>query len=651
MAAAPDSLEGAVLEDAAVPIVEDGAVEQVFCDECGDGLASLFCRKCGVICDECAVRHRKYAVYRDHDVICLVEIAKERAILPPPPAATCRTHQGSPVTMFCLQCNALKCVKCKDGEQHERRSVAEYAPVVRQDLADTVKRLEERVTELEKVEEEIEATCADIETQRVDLPHRISEAFQAARDLLSDREAALKEQVPKLAEGKIGVLTKEKEGLFEAIASLKKVIDVTNCQVGGVTDEGLVEMSARKKKELDSALKDHDHLLMVPGAVADISFSINLDADKIGNVFCSNKPMVVRCIPENPEVFQPAEVHFRIESFDDGFDACHDVEAVLSSKADPGTVVRAKISLLSLEDRMYCAKFVPNIRGRHTLSLAVSNQQVTNEEKVDVFVVCDPLSLRKHIPKKFSSFKDPHGIAVTSKDQQLLLVVADYDNNRLTLVDRTSGSRLKTMPISHPTGVTVTADGTIYACHSHAIRKFSAGGQYMKTIGCEGSNPLEFKDPWSIKTIDNELYVCDRGNSRIQVLDLDGNYTREFPTPHCSDPYDITSSGGLLYIVGDSDICVCDTEGGFMKKLDLKGSVVNHSSVRGVCTGCNGYIFITEHSGGNEGVYVYKPSGEYVTAFGLSSADMIKNTHGGIAIDCDGFVYVCSYSDSYVWVF
>ena len=39
----------------------------------------------------------------------------------------------------------------------------------------------------------------------------------------------------------------------------------------------------------------------------------------------------------------------------------HDVEAVLSSKADPGTVVRAKISLLLLEDGICCAKFVPNI--------------------------------------------------------------------------------------------------------------------------------------------------------------------------------------------------------------------------------------------------------------------------------------------------
>ena len=145
--------------------------------------------------------------------------------------------------------------------------------------------------------------------------------------------------------------------------------------------------------------------------------------------------------------------------------------------------------------------------------------------------------------------------------------------------------------------------------------------------------------------------MCDRGNGRIQALDLDGNYVREFPTPDCSSPYDITPSGGLLYIVGCGDICVCDMEGGFMKTLELRGSPVQHSGVYGVCTGYSGYIFITENGGGKEGVYVYKPSGEYVTAFGLRSDGMIENTDGGIAIDDDGFVYVCSYSSSYVWVF
>ena len=70
--------------------------------------------------------------------------------------------------------------------------------------------------------------------------------------------------------------------------------------------------------------------------------------------------------------------------------------------------------------------------------------------------------------KKFPNIDHPCGIAITSKGQ---LVVADRDNNRLALVDRTSGKILKTMPISQPYGVTVTADGTYICLPSSCHRK------------------------------------------------------------------------------------------------------------------------------------------------------------------------------------
>ena len=652
MAAAPDLLEDGVvvLEDADVPIVEDGAVEQVLCDECGNGLAVLFCRKCSVICEDCVTLHQKLRLFRDHEIISLAEIAKERAHLPPHPPPTCGTHEGSPVTKFCVKCNALFCVKCTNHEPHaqETRSVAEYAPEVRQELVDRVKGLEERVAELEKVEQEIQVTVDNVEQQKEALPREISEAFKTAHDLLKEREAALIQKVPKLAESKMNVLGKQKEKLFEAITALKKVVDITNQQVGGVTNEGLVEMAVRKKKELQDTLKNHDQLQMTPVAVADLSFSLHLDVDKLGVVFCLNKPMIIRQIPEVPHVFESAEVHFRIQSPDGGFDACRDVEAVLTSAADPGSVIRAKIVFHSQEDNVYKAEFVPNIRGRHTLTITTSNQQVNNEEKIDIFVRCHPSRFRKPV-HKFSGFDYPWGITVTAQDQ---LLVADRDNNQLVIVDRKSGQKKKTMSMSKPHGVTVTADGTVYACHKHSVEKFSADGKHMKTIGRNGTDPLEFNDPKSIKAIGNELYVCDTCNGRVQILDSDGNYLRQFPTPDCNGPHDICFVEGVLYVVGNSDtrICVYSMKGGLVKKLEVQGCPVQLSSLYGVSVDHHGYIFVTENGGGKEGVYVFKPSGEYVARFGLRSEDMIHNV-GGLAIDRDGFVYVCETSPSNLWVF
>ena len=575
---------------------EDGAVEQQqLCNECGDGLATLFCSKCGAICRECSARHQKLAVYREHgDVISLAEAAIEQR------DNTCRTHElpvPVPVDVVTAQ------ERPRATLPHPRR-VVDY---------------QERVAELEIVKTQIEETCATIASQKTSLLQKMTEDFQSAHDCMRAREADLKEKVSELVENKVELLTKQKEKICEAIAALKTEVDTAS--------------------EGSSDLSDYDCFLVEPWAVADIDFSISLDnIDKLGDVFYGNKPTVISRIPEKPMVFESAEVRFSVKVKVD----CCDIKATLSSVSNPaGNVVQAQIH--QLEDRIYCAQFVPNSRGRHILSITVSNQQANNEEKVSIFVLCKP---GQTCIKKFPNFKTPCGIAVMSNNQ---LVVADRHNGQLALVGRTSGNILNTMPMSQPYGVTVTADGTIFACRSHAIEKFSAGGQYMQTIGREGINPLEFNCPQSIKTVGDELYICDTKNCRIQVLDFDGNYLRGFQMSGSTKPYDIASTGELLYIVGDRDICVCNMEGGFMRKLELQDSPVKHSKIRGICIGHCGSIFITER--GSKGVYVYKPSGEYVTTFGLCSDNLTKNTRGGIAVDKDGFVYVCNYSHSCVCVF
>ena len=655
MAAAPESV---VVEDADVPLVEDGAVEdgaveQVLCEECGEGPAILFCRQCSqhgsLVCEECVKQHRKMKNYGSHEIISLAGIAKERARLPPPPPRTCGTHDDSPVTKFCLTCSVLFCPKCKNHDAHaqETRGIAEYAPEVRGELEDQVKRLEERVRNLEKTEQEVQATADEVEQQKETLPRAISEAFKTAHALLVEREDALKREVPKLAEKKSKVLGEQKQKLFEASTALRKVIELTKQQVGGATNEGLVEMAERKQKDLEKALKDHEDIGMIPDAVADIDFSppsaaILGELGEVGALFCKNEPVLLRQTPEKAMVFEPVQVQFRMETSVNQ----PAVHAVLTSLADPGIVVKVKAGLHFPEEHIYMVELVPQIRGRHTLVITVAEQTI-GKKPFHVFVTRKPTDLKEQV-HKFSGFKCPYGITITPQGQ---LVVADRDSNQLAVVDRRNGNKLKTMSVSCPYGVAVTADGTIYASHPDSVEKFSVDGNHVKSIGQKGSNPLQFNDPYHIKAIGNELYVCDRGNSRVQVLDSDGNYLRQFPTAQCSSPYDITATEDGLCVVGSGDICMYNMEGGLVEKLQVKGCPEAPSDLRGVVLDPSGYMFITEYGGGKECVYVFKPSGEYVTRFGLRSDNMIQDPIG-IAIDEDGFVYVCDHSSAgHVWVF
>ena len=508
-----------------------------------------------------------------------------------------------------------------------------------------MKRLEERVRNLEKTEQEVQATADEVEQQKEALPRTISEAFKTAHALLVEREDALIREVPKLAEKKSKVLGEQKQKLFEASTALRKVIELTKQQVGGATNEGLVEMAERKKKDLEKVLKDHEDIWMIPDAVADIDFSPPSAATlgELGAIFCKNEPVFLRQTPDKAMVFEPVQVQFRMETSINQ----PAVHAVLTSLADPGTVVKAKAGLQFPEEHIYMVELVPQIRGRHTLVITVAEQPI-GKKPFHVFVTRKPTDLKKPV-RKFSGFNTPYGITINLQGQ---LVVAENGSSQLAVVDRRNGDKLKTMSVSSPHGVAVTADGTIYASLSDSVDKFSVDGNPVKSIGQNGSNQLEFNNPESIKAIGNELYVCDYSNSRVQVLDSDGNYLRQFPTAPCSSPYDITATEDGLCVVGyNGNIGMYNMEGGLVEKLQVKGCPVTPSDLRGVTLDPSGYMFITEYGGGIEGVYVFKPSGEYVTRFGLRSDNMIHNPMG-ITIDEDGFVYVCDNSSpGYVWVF
>lgn len=101
-----------------------------------------------------------------------------------------------------------------------------------------------------------------------------------------------------------------------------------------------------------------------------------------------------------------------------------------------------------------------------------------------------------------------------------------------------------------PTGVVVQDDGTIWVTDGHGsaqtgankdnmygsrggnnrLIEFSPEGKFIRQWGggkgSEGSQPLQFNDPHGIELdpATGNMYIADRGNQRVQVLDKHGNF-------------------------------------------------------------------------------------------------------------------------------
>ncbi len=70
--------------------------------------------------------------------------------------------------------------------------------------------------------------------------------------------------------------------------------------------------------------------------------------------------------------------------------------------------------------------------------------------------------------------------------------------------------------------------GNIYLCDIQAcnIKKFSADGKFIKTIGRKGQGPGEFNMPWRMAVTGNRLFIYDMGNRRLCSLTTDGEYIK-----------------------------------------------------------------------------------------------------------------------------
>lgn len=130
-----------------------------------------------------------------------------------------------------------------------------------------------------------------------------------------------------------------------------------------------------------------------------------------------------------------------------------------------------------------------------------------------------------------------------------------------------------------PTGVVVADNGDIWVTDGHGgpgvgpnkdnmyrsrggnnrLVRFSKDGKFLKQfgggIGSEGFLPLQFNDPHDLaRDAGGRLYVADRGNQRIQVLDKEGNFITRWTQYGKPSAIAIDNKGNIYVADGMSDV-------------------------------------------------------------------------------------------------
>jgi sugar lactone lactonase YvrE len=180
-------------------------------------------------------------------------------------------------------------------------------------------------------------------------------------------------------------------------------------------------------------------------------------------------------------------------------------------------------------------------------------------------------------------FMYPYGIDADSKGN---VYVADTYNWRIQKFD-SNGNFLTQWPSSWPSGIAVDSSDNVYVISWSrcSIEKFTSGGLLLTQWGGYGKEEGKFTSPFRIDVSpDEEIYVSDTGNNRIQVFrlasidedgdgisDTDDNCPKDFNPDQDDDdrdgignqcdecPYDADNDADGDGICGNVDNCPEDS--------------------------------------------------------------------------------------------
>ncbi len=212
-----------------------------------------------------------------------------------------------------------------------------------------------------------------------------------------------------------------------------------------------------------------------------------------------------------------------------------------------------------------------------------------------------------------------------------------------------------------PTGIAVANDEVFVAdSRNGRIQVFDLDGRHKRQFGAPGSGPGQLGRPMNLRVHDGRLYVAEYFNDRIQVFGLDGTPQRTIGKPG-NGPGEFSAPGGVT-VAPNGDLLVTDFYNQRIQQLTANGSFVRQWGTTGqigirggelnyptdAAVGPDGTLFVAD--GYNDRIQAFAPDGTLLRKWGGPFAINIFGPFNGwfatvtnVTVDGQGHVFAADF--------
>ena len=559
----------------------------------------------------------------------------------------CPTHPTQLQDFYCETCQKVVCRDCillaRQHEGHKYSLVTEVAQKQKKLLLEDLTAVEKLVKQNDASLAQVEQAQRDIEKEKVYLTEQITDSFDKLFHVLQQQKQALLDTANEIVEQKLATIVAQERDLQTAGRILQRTVESVKNTVTKSTDLDVILNMSQLRGNLSEAAKTSEGEAYKPAAQPDLIARV-LPPEELRQA-CIKTNYVRRDDPD------PAKCKIEREIINDStlgnistftvnvankhdIPCCGNVTAELRTLRD-GSVIRPTVTALSLSH--YEVSYTPATRGRHELSVMVNGKHIINSP----FRVFTRIS-HQQLDVSVAAITDLVGpTAVHFTGERIL--VTDYGDNHVIAYNKNlqrvarigSDSRFRGKKLNKCGKLTTDGNSNIYVTTigDNLLHKFRKDGTHVKTVSGTGTKEGQFNYPNGVCVVDNHsLYVCDSENYRVLLFDTDLNYMKTFKTsgrPASVDIYD-----GKMYVTINKHngyIEVLTTSGVSLHRI---GSLALNNPVTAIVY--NNLLYVTDF--GNNCIVVLTLDGNLVGSFG--HGQLIQPE--GIAMDGNGYVYVCS---------